>query len=221
MKVVKLIFKVYAVSSENYKYAHEVASPMAKNLGKIVMTVIIMIVMVSSIIGFVFSDISQGGQNANSLSYNGYKFTQSTIGVQMKLNEKVFAFSYLPDQVDFIPLNTSILERLKGSRMSYITSDANSTNAIAMGGFTYTVNEALTEMDGYGVHAFTSSNAFGKPVITCRNATQFVPVILVQDSPGTTEIYLENNCIIVNASSSSDINRLRDRLSFGILGVIE
>ncbi|MFH1182551.1 MAG: hypothetical protein V1702_06335 [Candidatus Woesearchaeota archaeon] len=194
---------------------------MARNLGKILITILIVVVMVSSIIGFVFSDISMGGQNTNSLSYNGYTFTQSNTGVEMKLNGQTLAFSYLPSQVDFIPLNGTVLEPLTATRMAYITSDANSTNAIAMGGFTYTVSEALKAKGSFGVQAFIASNAFSKPVVTCLNATKFVPVILVQDSFNTTEIYLENNCIIVNATSSIDIERLGDRLSYGILGVIE
>jgi hypothetical protein len=216
---VKLVFKVFA--SEKYKYAREVASPMAKNMGKIVMTVLIVVVMVSSIIGFVFSDISMGGQNTNSLSYNGFTFTQGNAGVEMKLNGQALAFSYLPSQVDFMPLNGTVLEPLESSRMAYITSDANSTNAIAMGGFTYTVSQALKAKGSYGVQSFTAGNAFGKPVVTCLNATKFVPVILIQESFNTTEIYLENDCIIVNATSSIDIERLGNRLSYGILGVIQ
>jgi hypothetical protein len=194
---------------------------MAKNMGKIVMTVLIVVVMVSSIIGFVFSDISMGGQNTNTLSYNGFTFTQGNAGVELKLNGQALYFSYLPSQVDFIPLNSTALEPLKASRMVYITSDANSENAIAMGGFTYTVSEALKAEGSYGVQAFTAGNAFGKPVITCINATKFVPVILIQDSFNTTEIYLENNCIIVNATSSIDIERLGNRLSYGVLDVIK
>jgi hypothetical protein len=192
---------------------------MAKNMGKIVMTVLIVVVMVSSIIGFVFSDMAMGGQNTNGLSYNGFVFTQGTNSFGLKVDGQSLTFSYLPSQIDFMPLNSSVLAPLAASRMAYITSDENSTNAIAMGGFTYTVSQALKAKSSYGVQSFTTGNAFGKPVVTCSNATEFVPVILVQDS-NSTDMNIENNCIIVNAASSVDIERLGDRLSYGILGVI-
>jgi hypothetical protein len=193
---------------------------MAKNLGKMIMTILIVIVMVSSVIGFVFSDIAMGGQTTNALSYNGFKFKQTSNGYQASINGKSLLFSYLPSNVDFMPLNSTVLELLGASRMAYITSDSRSENAIAMGGFSYTVGESLAAEKSYGVQSFTANNSFGKPVVTCQNATQYVPVIFIQDSPYASEIFMEGNCIIVNATSSADIERLGNRLAYGILGVI-
>jgi hypothetical protein len=193
---------------------------MAKNLGKIIMTVLIVIVMISSVIGFVFSDISMGGSNTNSLSYNGFTFTQTNTGFQFKINNNNLFSPYLPSQVDYIAVNSSVIEPLKASRMAYITSDANSTEAVAIAGFSYTVSQALNAKGSYGQTAFISKNQYSKPVITCKDATQFVPVILVQEAD-TSDIQKDGNCIIVNAMSSSDFERLGSRLSYGILGVIE
>jgi hypothetical protein len=194
---------------------------MVKNIGKIIMTVIIIIVMVSSVIGFVFSDISQGGNSMNVLSYNGFSFKQASNGYTLEQGGKTLLFSFLPSNVDFIALNSSVLAPLNSTKMAYITSDANSKNAIAMGGFTYTVGQALSAKGSYGVQSFTSSNEFNRPVVTCANATSFVPVIYVQDSSNTTEMHLEGNCIVVNAATPTDIERLGNRLAYAILGVIE
>jgi hypothetical protein len=191
---------------------------MAKNLGKMIMTILIVVVMIGSVIGFVFSDISMG--SSNSLSYNGFSFTQTSYGYELKIAGKGLLFNYLPDQVDYIPVNSSILEPLKNSKMAYITSDVNSSYAKEIAGFSYTVGQSLDVINSYGQTSFISSNQYGKPVITCNDATEFVPVIFVQKAE-TSEISKEGYCIVVGASSALDVERLGDRLAFGILGVVK
>jgi hypothetical protein len=70
------------------------------------------------------------------------------------------------------------------------------------------------------VKGFTSENEFAKPIITCDNATFYVPVIYFKKS-NQTVISLENNCIIAEAYRGEDLVKVKDRLLYSIFGVIK
>ncbi len=67
---------------------------------------------------------------------------------------------------------------------------------------------------------FTTKNEFNKPVITCKNATLYVPVIYFKKS-NETSITLEGNCIIAEAFRGEDFTKIKDRLVYGALGVMK
>jgi len=64
-----------------------------------------------------------------------------------------------------------------------------------------------------------TSEQLNFPVITCDDASDFVPVVYFKGS-NTTNVYVENSCIIAEASNPADIIRIKDRLVYGILGII-
>jgi hypothetical protein len=66
---------------------------------------------------------------------------------------------------------------------------------------------------------FTTENDYNFPVITCRDSTSVVPVIYFKSS-NETKVYLENDCIIAESSTQIDFERIKDRLVYGMLGII-
>ncbi|MEK6948680.1 MAG: hypothetical protein AABX34_00555, partial [Nanoarchaeota archaeon] len=58
------------------------------------------------------------------------------------------------------------------------------------------------------------------PIITCNQSTNFVPVIYFKSS-NATKVYLDNNCITAEALTQADVIRVKDRLVYGILGIIK
>ena len=67
---------------------------------------------------------------------------------------------------------------------------------------------------------FTEENKFDFPIITCDDATESIPVIYFRGA-NQTAIYEEANCIIAEAKREADFLRIKDRLIFGVFGVIE
>jgi hypothetical protein len=67
---------------------------------------------------------------------------------------------------------------------------------------------------------FTAENDYNFPVITCEDPTNFVPVIYFR-SFNETKVYMEDNCIIAEALRQEDVERIKDRMVYGILGIIK
>jgi len=196
---------------------------MKRDYKKILMSAMIMFLFAGGIMGFILSGVPFGVQSAvggGSVKYNGFSFTQTQTGILSEINDRDFLFGYYPAEVEYIQVDNSIVDTLRSSRMTYITSDVNSTEAQAIGGFAYSLGQALESKGLYAQVAFNSSNRFNFPVVTCKDATSFVPVIFVQ-VVNSSSIYQENNCIFINSTSAPGIERLRDRLVYGVLGVIE
>ena len=64
-----------------------------------------------------------------------------------------------------------------------------------------------------------NTTTYNLPIITCDNATEFVPVIYFKDS-NITKFTLENNCIIGESNSREGFLALKDRLLYALFDVI-
>ena len=81
------------------------------------------------------------------------------------------------------------------------------------------INFSLNNFNIFIRSGFTTpQNNF--PVLSCDDATEFVPVVYFK-SGNFTKISLENNCILAEAAAHADVIRLKDRLVYGILGIIQ
>ena len=58
------------------------------------------------------------------------------------------------------------------------------------------------------------------PIIACNDATLNVPVVYFKHG-NATNIHIENNCIIAEASANADFIMVKDRLLYGMLGVMK
>ena len=77
----------------------------------------------------------------------------------------------------------------------------------------------LSQYNIYLRKGFTTNNSFSLPVITCRDSTLMVPVIYFRNG-NTTNIHLEDDCIIAEAGSDADFIKVKDRLIYGMLEVM-
>ena len=67
--------------------------------------------------------------------------------------------------------------------------------------------------------AFTAGNPYGKKIITCEDATVFIPVLLFNFTNTTTDITEHNNCVIINVDSEISLNRIRDKIVYELLEI--
>lgn len=181
----------------------------------------LIIFLVFIMIGTSFSFIFFGYSPSNeAVKYNGIKFVKNPLQNiwVAKINGKEAAFSFLPNEVEDISSKESFA-RLQNKLEIDATYDLNSTNKEAIALAQHQLGLTLANYNIYLRKGFTSNNSFNMPIITCNNSTANVPVIYFKHT-NSTQIYV-NGCIIAEAQSNADFIRVKDRILYGILGVLE
>ena len=175
-------------------------------------------IMVFSVFGVIFFGFGDGG--TTSLRYNDFKFANKGSSWSTMINEKEALFTYFPSDVGGINVSNDVINRLKNILEIDVTSGFNDTFAKQISLAEYNMGLTLNNFNIFVRQGFTAESQYNFPVITCENATNFVPVIYFKSS-NETKVYLENNCIIAEALRQDDVERIKDRLVYGILGIIE
>jgi hypothetical protein len=178
------------------------------------MSLFIVAIMSLSVLGYMI-----GKDSNDSSKYNGFSFIKTQKGWKTEANNKEIFFGYHPSQVSNINISKEIIQKINNSFQIYTTSDENSLNkqSIALSQFEF--SNIMQDYNKYTVIAFTDQNNFNKPIITCANATSFVPVIMFEKY-NQTEVTESGNCIYFRSRSDADFIALKDRVLYGVLGII-
>ncbi|MAG15501.1 hypothetical protein CMO88_00400 [Candidatus Woesearchaeota archaeon] len=188
-------------------------------LKKRIFTIIIFLVLGSSIIGFTFSAIPLGLQQNNEIEYNGIEFFPTQHGLATIIDEQVFEFTYYPDELSEIDLG-NVISKISSAKMFYATSHPNSSLASQISGVEFDMARALEiNHNSFMEIAFTADNLYEKEVVTCKDATAFIPVLLFNFTNTTTSVTEQNNCIIINTESERSLIKMKDKLIYELLGV--
>jgi len=174
-------------------------------------------IMVSSVFGVIFFGFGSGGA---STKYNGFKFFNRGDFWSTNIGGREAMFTYFPLEIEPISADDAAINRLRNSPQIDITSDFNDTFAEGIALAQYQMGITLSNFDVFARSGFTNQTSYNAPMITCSNATNFVPVIYFKHG-NTTKIYMEGSCVIAEAGNHADVIRLKDRLVYGILGIIK
>jgi hypothetical protein len=178
-----------------------------------IMGVIVIVVMLFSIVGFLFG--SYGGGTSEDLRYGRFTFTQTPNGYVTEINEEEQLFTFLPDHVADIPASVALQQALKAPSLK-ITYDETGNRTQELATLQYYLEQDLTATKVYVERGTTTGESL--PAITCADATAFVPVILLSQGDALQFIE-ENNCFTIQTGSSYDLVRVFDRLRYLIHGV--
>ena len=184
---------------------------------KKVMVYFIGFIMISSVFGVIFFGFGGGGA---SVRYNSFKFFNRGDSWSTNIDGRDAMFTYLPSEIEAIPLDGNTASRLKNTLQIDITSDINDTFAEGIALAEYQMGITLSNFNVFTRNGFTNQTKYNAPVITCNNATDFVPVIYFKKG-NATKIYIRDKCVIAEAGNHADVIRIKDRLVYGILGVIK
>ena len=159
-----------------------------KNNNKIYFGVFIIFLMVSSSIGFMYSG------DSNTKKVNGYKFTQTQGGWETYLDsiESWWAFSYLPNEIDFNVENFNF-----GSGEINIYSEED--------------NDYIEEFKFVLLYGQIVANEVDEVDCDLERITW-----ILSSKSSNSEIIQENNCIYLNGN----LNKFIDGLTYKIFGVI-
>ena len=186
------------------------------DIGKKIIVYFIGITMVFSVFGVIFFGFGAG--SSGTVKYNGLKFTDKGNFWSVNVNGREALFTYLPDELALINVENAAIEKLKNVVQIDATSQFNDTLAEPIALAQFQMGTTLSNFDIFVRNGFTAEQQ-NFPVITCEDATQFVPAIYFKES-NITDVHMENNCIIAEAANAADVIRLKDKLVYGILGII-
>ncbi len=190
-----------------------------KDNGKKWFAIFVGAIMLMSVAGFVFS-FNPSAQGAN-FRYGGLEFKQAQQGFfTTEVNGKQIDFFYRPEDVLEIDVQAAAVDKLTRSRVIYITYYWNSTLAESMALLQFDTANLLDSLHTVFAQATSETeNPFNLPVISCANATSFVPVLLFQEANNTAIGPDSGNqdCIVLNASSETGFWRVADRLKYAII----
>jgi hypothetical protein len=183
---------------------------------RLVISLFIVFIMVSSVIGYMF-----GSGGAEKYEYNDHSFIKRNNNEWLlKYNGENLIFNLFPEQVEDIEVNFDVSEALGGKAEIDTTFDPDDELAEAIALAQYTFSEVITKTsDSFVMVGMTEENEFDLPIINCEDATDKVPVLYFKKSDSTS-VELEDNCIIIEAKSAIDILAVKDRILYGLLGII-
>jgi hypothetical protein len=179
------------------------------------MTVFIVVLMVGSVIGYMF-----GRDGEESFDYNGYKFFRRGNKYILKVDRTELGFDYFPFSVVDINISTEILNKFSNKIEIDSTYDNNSKWKEGIAVAQYDLERYLNKVGAFFVRGLTTENEYGMPIIVCENATIIIPVIYFKES-NQTNVWVDKECIIIEAKNDADFMRIKDRLIYGLLGVIK
>lgn len=181
--------------------------------------IFIVFIMIGTSVSFVFFGFSPATEKAK---YNGISFTfipRDNIWIA-KINGREAAFSFLPKEAESVLAFDDSFRGLQGKFEIDVTYDLNSTFKEAIALAQHQMGLTLGAYNIYIRKGFTTNNTFNLPIITCNDATLNVPVVYFRYG-NATNIHAENNCVIAEANTNADFVKVKDRLLYGMLGVMK
>ena len=179
--------------------------------------VFIVFIMIGTSFSFVFYGFSGASE---TVKYRELKFVRLQDRWQAKINGREAAFSFLPNELRGINSSYDLSQKFQNKFEIDVTYDLNSTYKESIALAQHQMGLTLAAYDVFVRNGFTANNSFNLPVITCDDATANVPVVYFRHG-NSTRITSENDCIIAEALTNTDFIKVKDRILYGILGVIK
>ncbi|MBI4140639.1 hypothetical protein HY485_02260 [Candidatus Woesearchaeota archaeon] len=187
---------------------------------KTAMSLFIAAIMILSVLGFVLVD--NGGDNLKQ-KYGEHTFLRLPQGWRTTINGQQFVFNYFPEQLEDIKLPTNTTA-LKESPIIAFSYDPNNRYAEDLGALQYYFETTVTNKQRYVQRGLTNTTTYTTlPEITCKNATQQLPVIVLNLNTklNATDIHYKNNCLTITADRAQELYTTTDRLIYSFLGIMQ
>jgi hypothetical protein len=188
-----------------------------KNRTAIYMGVFVIVIMVASTLAYVLSDLNNQG---TSLKYNNFKFKRDAQSGQylLNVNGQTLKFYAHPTEVEQVNMSYEVKSLLLQSQSLIVLFDPTVDQTLLPFQDTFRFELAQVIPKPVIGAVTTASPNYNFPVLSCANATAQNPIIFLNDSTDSS-IQSKGACIIVNGRGY-ELLRLKDRIEYGIIGVI-
>lgn len=179
--------------------------------------IFISLIMVTSILSYV------GTRNSNnSIVYNNYRFFYTNGIWKTKVNGYELKFYNSPMEVENYN-NTNLDEIIKVIRNSSAILISIDTDSIFIEDIKYIAYLLSNDLMYNNILTRTvalKKNKYNVSIADCKNATKFVPVIILNQS-NSTQLKLNNYCIIISSNSPYGLMYLRDVITYRLFNIIK
>jgi hypothetical protein len=186
---------------------------------KVVMAVFIIFILVSSAIGFI---VMQSSQDPNSFKFNEYSFKYlEKGGVELDYHGEKAMFYLTPQDALSFTLDADIEQAIFSSKQVKFSFDP----SIGAENILVIKNSLLYSAvrGGYTPEFGLMKESYlvdGYDVITCDDATELVPVIILQNGPINSITMDDANCITVESAEIIHTIKFYEKMSYTMLGVL-
>jgi hypothetical protein len=188
---------------------------------KMIWTLIIGGLMIASVFGIMFSSYNS---DREQLDYGDYRFQRTSSGWSIDVNSQRVDFTYFPADLEDMNISREVADKIMESKVVYITFNPNIKRVQNFELMRYELANVFGQALGiYAMPGITEENDdYAQPVVNCENATAILPVIRIvaKNETEATTAYLDGDCIVLKADEYSTM-LLKDRLLYGMLGIIE
>ena len=161
------------------------------------------------------------GEGDTRMRYNDFKFIQGQNSWYTEVDSRTYQFTYHPLDLEDMAVEPGSIEALKNAKMIYLTFDPESEIVSAVEVARMELEQELRSIGIFLVTSVTGNSSLytNFPKVTCDNATAFVPVIYFTES-NTTGISMNGNCVKLSVIDEYGIPALKDRLLYGLFGIM-
>lgn len=169
----------------------------------------------------IFAVVLDSTITSTKAKYNGYKFTQTPRGWLTKVNGNEVLFNFFPSEVEHVEIPEQVLEKLKTTKAFQITYDPENEEATSLANIQFLLEQQLQKIGQIYIIRGMTSVKEGLPIVqvTCTNATQSMPVVLLNITNSTT-VYEENNCIHLEGGADN-LLMFVEKILYVLFGVMK
>ncbi|MBN2368606.1 hypothetical protein JXC34_06300 [Candidatus Woesearchaeota archaeon] len=187
---------------------------------KILIGIFMSIFMISSIGSvMIYYGNNNNDENKFTAEYSGkeYVFMRKVDNsgfqyYEVSSESRSFTAFYLPEQLSYIDADNASKEKIRESQAFYLVFDPESQGLTYIDYLRFELGKNIPP-EKYFFEGITSeSEIYQLPILTCQNASEFVPVIIIENA-NSTKISSTGNCIRVEFASH-DISRVLDLLIY-------
>ena len=169
----------------------------------------IIIFMSLSVVGYMGGSFFTGATTFQEETYNGYKFYNNS-GWQLQYGEKQYYFNYYPSELEYLTIPEVNLYESGKVYLAYQPEDEFSVNLyLQQLGSIFYINNFIPQQA-----CTVEEGCPDIPVIDCEEKTG---IILLAGDNGFSK---NNNCLVMKAENSQEMQKLTERLIYKLLGVM-
>jgi len=196
---------------------------MQEEIRKKIVVWFIIIIMVSSVLGFVLS-FNLDNQSDLPKRYNGFKLNQLADQTwTLNYNEAKINFFLHPKQLESTSLEKELFASIESANEIVLLFDANDTSEYlqAVDTMRFLITQRAQYFDkSVSAGVINQSDKYNLPIYSCSDKIEKTKAVLKLESNSTGQISKNGSCIIIPGSSFEMVSKL-DYISYLLLGVIK
>jgi hypothetical protein len=181
------------------------------------MSLFIVVMMLGSVMGFVLTS----GTASTTTRYNGHKVQLVSNGYLVDYEKERLQFYYAPQDLEFLDVDTEILNSFKASPLAIISFDPSIQDVGVLDYARLTLFDYFSRVGKQVVFGVSEDTVLYDtfPVLNCANATSGIPVLIYEDA-NVSQVRYEPNCMIISSAEATHRIRMTELLSYYVLGII-